>query len=90
MITICPAVMLAKSRTVRANGLITNPINSIGHKRKYIRNGTPLGTMPENIHNGPCIIVPITIIPNKVKNAIPAVTARLPVEVAKPGINRDN
>src|SRR5207253_4939908 len=43
--TMCPATMLAKRRTVRANGLVNSPRISTGSMIGYSHTGTPLGTM---------------------------------------------
>ena len=39
--TMCPANMLAYKRIIKANGLMTNPINSIGAKIIFMGVGTP-------------------------------------------------
>ena len=59
----CPAIMLARSRTLRENGRTKNfEMNSIGTTSTSIAFGTPGGTIePLRYFHGPCTAIPTTI-----------------------------
>ena len=83
--TMCPATMFAKRRTVRANGLVNRPKNSITNIRGQSAAGTPEGTRWVQYPMAPCARMPATCVSTKVNNARTMVTETLPVAVETPG-----
>lgn len=80
----CPAVMLAKSRTISTKGLVKMPMNStkgIMGRGIFSHQGTP-GVLTMSFQYS---LLPENWVMKKVKRAKIPVTAMLPVRLAPPG-----
>src|SRR3954468_20639280 len=77
--------MLAKRRTVSANGFVNNPKNSMTNISGQSAFGTPEGTRWVQYATGPCARIPAIWVITKVKSASTRVTETLPVAVEMPG-----
>ena len=81
--TMCPAIMLAKSRIANANGFVNNPSISTNTINGNRTTGIPCGTNPLKYPKNPfCLIPPNCIIINDIIARV-AVTAMLLVKVAE-------
>ena len=57
-ITVCPAIMLAKSRIANANGLVNKPRTSTSTISGSNKTGIPCGTRPLKYPKNPFCFIP--------------------------------
>jgi hypothetical protein len=83
--TMCPATMLAKRRTVSAKGFVKSPKNSITNISGQSARGTPEGTRCVQYATAPCARMPAICVRMNVNSARTIVTDTFPVAVEIPG-----
>jgi len=82
---VCPAIILAKSRTERLTNLKVYEINSIGIRRKSNGNGHPAGINKRKKNASPCLRNIIVCNDTKIANATQKVNIKLLVPVSEYG-----